>query len=113
MALRQVPEARGEIVCEVARPIAVDLRICYFDLIENGSYLICRHPRVGEVFVEAIKGFLEVDVVLPQSIISIENQKLALHVSLLPSRPWRDRSTGPHAWPAARAFGCLCSRAAP
>src|SRR2546426_12694100 len=64
----------------------MDFRVGALDLIEHVANLSRRHGRVGKELDEFDNRALEIDVVLPESIVGIHNQVLAIHLAVRGAR---------------------------
>ena len=90
VALRQVLVALAQVPAEVQRPVAVNPRVGALDLIQHVAHLLCRHRRVRQEFEEFVEGALEVDVVFPERVVGIDDEKLAGHFRGLRQQAERD-----------------------
>jgi hypothetical protein len=84
-ALGKLRIALAKIPAEVRRAIAVDLRVDALDVVQHIPHLLRRHRRMREEAGELIERALEVDVVFPERVVSVDDEVLACHAPYLRS----------------------------
>ena len=62
---------------EARRPVAMHRDVHTLDLVERGANLLARHLGVAEEINEFLDRPLEVDVVLPERVVAVDQEKLA------------------------------------
>src|SRR5260370_38175436 len=69
--------AFAQIAAEVLRPVAVNLRIRKFYLVERRANFIRLHGRVRQEIGELFESAFEIDVVFPECIVGVDDQVLS------------------------------------
>ena len=78
-AFGQVKQTLAQIAPKVDRPVPVDSIVLDLYLIQHRPDLVRRKRGMVQVDAELIESLFEVDIVLPKSIVGIEDQVLAVH----------------------------------
>src|SRR5579883_869578 len=86
VALGQAPVALAQIAGKIERAVAVDARVGGLDLIQHVAHLGGSERRVIEELHELLEGTLEVDIVFPERVVGVDDQKLSGHLGVLGAR---------------------------
>src|SRR5208283_953935 len=86
VALHQPPVRVAQITAKIERAIAVYAGVGFLDRVEHGANLPRCHGRVVQKVDELVEGALEIDIVLPQRVVCIDDEKLGRHLSDLGAR---------------------------